>query len=79
VRLSTRGAAHHCPADAEAWSNPRRPTGRGVERFVELQLSPRARRHCAPAAPVQPPRERPMTLVRPESGLRHHAAPQLHR
>jgi len=77
--LNTRGAAHHCPADAETWSNPRRLTGRGAGAVQELSVSPRARRDFAPAAPAQPPGERPMTLVRPECGLRHHAAPQLHR
>ena len=75
--LSTRGAAHHCPADAETWSNPRRQTDRGVGRFVELHLSPRARDHFAPAAPDEPPLARLMTFVRPKCGLRHHAAPQL--
>ena len=77
--LSTRGAAHHCPADAEAWSNPRRLTGRGVYDLKSIHCRRGRERDCAPAALVPPPRERPMTFVRPECGLRHQPAPQLHR
>ena len=34
MKLSTRGAAHHCPADAVTAWDPRRLFGRGV---IDLQ------------------------------------------
>ena len=79
MKLSTRGAAHHCPADAvTAWA-PRRLTGRGVSDLQSLNSRRGRGDHCAPAAPIQPPRERPMSFVRSQCGLGLRAAPQLHR
>ena len=40
--LSTRGAAHHCPADAVTARGPRRLCGRGDKLLPWLQLSRRA-------------------------------------
>ena len=78
MRGSARGAAHHCPADAETACAPAAPV-RPRLRFPELELSPRARRDCAPAAPIPDAWERPMTFARAECGLGLRAAPQLHR
>ena len=73
--LITRGAAHYCPADAVTAWGPQRLGGRGDKILPELQLSPRARRHCAPAAPNQPPRVYPMSFVRSRCGLGLRATP----
>jgi len=41
--LSTRGAAHHCPADTEAVCAPAAPGRPRRNRIRELGVSPRAR------------------------------------
>jgi hypothetical protein len=76
VRLITRGAAAWF-AKVELSAMTRGAlAGRGGMRAREL---PPVAAGSAPAAPLQPPRERLMTVVRPECGLRHQPAPQLHR
>jgi len=77
--LTTRGAAAWFAKVAAQCQNSRRLDRPRRWRGCRLGLSPRARGDCAPASTIQPPRERPMIFVRPECGLWHQPAPQLHR
>jgi hypothetical protein len=79
VRLSTGGAAAWF-AKVELSAVTRGAlAGRGAEATESFDCRRGRERNCAPAAPIQPPRECPMTFVRLECGLRHQPAPQLHR
>jgi len=76
VRLITRGAAAWFDKVAAQCQNSRRLDRPRRERLREL--APVAA-GSSPAAPLQPPRERPVTFVWSKGGLRHQPAPQLHR
>jgi len=74
--LITRGAAAWFDKVAAQCQNSRRL---GRPRRERLRGLPPVAAGSSPAAPLQPPRERPMTLAWSTCGLRHQPAPQLHR
>ena len=74
--LSTRGAAAwfaKVPAQCQYSRRLDRPRRGRVRELAPVAAG------SSPAAPLQPPGERPMTLARAAGGLPHQPAPQLHR